>query len=100
MPWASSSLWDSDQGEASKLAESLLRRSARLAAAGLAAVAGLYPAEHRTAVLGEGGLLWGDSKFAPTLQECLKELLPDRAVELIHQRENVNLLGAASAALS
>lgn len=93
-------LRDSDQGEASKLAESLLRRSARLAAAGLAAVAGLYPAEHRTAVLGEGGLLWGDSKFAPTLQECLKELLPDRAVELIHQRENVNLLGAASAALS
>ena len=71
----------------------------RLVAAGLAAVAELYPADKDTAVLGEGGLLWGDAKYAPTVEETLKELLPQRKIELVRQRENVNLLGAAAAAL-
>lgn len=92
-------LRDTDSGEAGRTAGAILRRSARLAAAGLAAVASLYPSEHRTAVLGEGGLLWGDSLFAPTVEQTLKELLPSHRVELVHQRENVNLLGAATAAL-
>lgn len=93
------SLRDSDSSEAGRTAAALLRRSARLTAAGLAAVASLYPSERHTAVLGEGGLLWGDSHFAPTVEKTLLELLPDHRVELVHQRENVNLLGAASAAL-
>lgn len=93
------SLRDSGEGEPAEVAGSLLRRSARLAAAGLAAVAALYPEEYDTAVLGEGGLLWGDPHYAPTLSATLRELLPDRKIELVHQRDNVNLLGAAAAAI-
>ena len=92
-------LRDNGSGEAAELAGVILRRSARLVAAGLAAVAELYPADKDTAVLGEGGLLWGDAKYAPTVEETLKELLPQRKIELVRQRENVNLLGAAAAAL-
>lgn len=92
-------LRDSDQSEAGKLAGTLLHRSALLASAGLAAVAGLYPSRYRTAVLGEGGLLWGDSRFAPTVEATLQQLLPTHSIELVHQRDNVNLLGAACAAL-
>lgn len=92
-------LRDTQKGEASELAGKILRRSAQLVAAGLAAVAELYPSDRDTAVLGEGGLLWGDSRYVPTVEETLKQLLPDRSISLIHQRENVNLLGAAAAAL-
>lgn len=84
----------------SEVAGAILKRSARLAAAGLAAVASFYPEENDTAVLGEGSLLWGDPKYAATLEATLKELVPSRNIELVRQRENVNLLGAASAALS
>lgn len=88
-----------NDSEAGKLATALLTRSAKLAAAGLAAVASLYDPQFKTAVLGEGGLLWGDPLFAPQIVQTLKELLPTRHVELVHQRENVNLLGAACAAI-
>jgi len=93
-------LRDAGEGQAGRVAARLLRRSARLAAAGLGAVASLYSPDHATSVLAEGGLLWGDSQFAPTVRETLKELHPDRTIELVPQRENVNLLGAACAALS
>jgi hexokinase len=90
---------NSGEGKAGLIASQLLRRSARLAAAGLAAVSSLYSREHDTAVLGEGGLLWGDAQYAPLLQQTLHELVPHRKIVLVHQRENVNLLGAASAAI-
>ena len=93
------SLRDSGEGKPAQVAGQLLRRSARLAAAGLAAVTRLYNPQYDTAVLGEGGLLWGDPQFAPTISATLKELLPDRTIELVHQRDNVNLLGAAAAAI-
>jgi hexokinase len=92
-------LRDSGKGEASKTAGQLLTRSARMVAAGLAAVAGFYPEDKDTAVLGEGGLFWGDKKYAPMVRETLSKLLPGRNIELIAQRENVNLLGAACAAI-
>lgn len=89
-------------GEHSEVAAAILRRSARLAAAGIAALTSFYPKDKETAaVLGEGTLLWGDPQYAPTLESTLAELLPPgQKVELVRQRENVNLLGAASAALS
>lgn len=86
-------------GEHAEVAGAILHRSARLAAAGVAALATFYPADNDTAILGEGTLLWGDPQYAGTLQDTLKELLPERRIELVRQRENVNLLGAASAAL-
>ena len=92
-------LRDAAEGEDSVLAGGILQRSAKLAAAGLAAVVSLYPEDHDTAVLGEGGLLWGDPQFAPLVENTLRELLPSRNIELLQQRENVNLLGAACAAL-
>lgn len=82
------------------VAAAILKRSARLAAAGLAAVASYYEYDKPTAILGEGTLLWGDPQYAPTMEATLKELLPTREIRLVRQRDNVNLLGAASAALS
>lgn len=93
-------LRDSQEGEPSEVAGALLRRSARLAAAGVAALASFYPADRDTAVLGEGSLLWGDPEYAETLESTLDELAPERNIDLVRQRNNVNLLGAASAALS
>ncbi len=86
-------------GEHSQQAGAILTRSARLAAAGLTALASFYPAGD-VAVLGEGSLLWGDPQFVPTLKEALEQLAPGRRIELVKQRDNVNLLGAASAALT
>ena len=93
-------LRDTGEGEASLVAGALLRRSARLAAAGVAALASFYPADRDTAVLGEGSLLWGDPQYAETFENTLDELAPERNIDLVRQRNNVNLLGAASAALS
>ena len=86
-------------GAHGKLAADLLRRSAQLAAAGLAAVASFYPAGD-TAVLAEGSLLWGDPLYADTVRETLLDLAQDRNIELVRQRDNINLLGAAVASLS
>lgn len=89
----------SSQTAHAQLADQLLRRSAHLAAAALAGLASLYPPGD-TAVLGEGGLLWGDPQYADLLKATLKELAPERSIELLRQREDVNLLGAACAALT
>lgn len=85
-------------GEHSNQADAILTRSAHLAAAGLAALASFYPPGD-VAVLGEGSLLWGDSQYVPKVRQILTALVPDRNIELVKQRDNVNLLGAASAAL-
>ncbi|MFA5505274.1 MAG: hypothetical protein WC314_11395 [Vulcanimicrobiota bacterium] len=86
--------------EHAEVAAAILHRSARLAAAGIAALASFYPADKDTAVLGEGSLIWGDPRYAATMAATLKELVPECTIELVRQRENVNLLGAACAALS
>lgn len=85
-------------GKSAEVAAQILTRSAQLAAAGLAALASFYPPGD-VAVLGEGSLMWGDPQYVPTLTETLATLSPERKIEIIKQRENVNLLGAASAAL-
>ncbi len=92
-------LRESGQGEAQQVAERLLARSADLVAAGLAAVCEIY-SPGTTAILGEGSLLWGDPKFSGRLESKLQELLSGgRQAEILRQRDNVNLYGAASAAL-
>jgi hexokinase len=87
------------EGEAARTAGQILHRSAQLAAAGLAGLASLYPTGD-TAVLGEGSLLWGDPLYADAVRATLKELAPDRNIEIVKQRDDVNLLGAACAALA
>lgn len=86
-----------DRGD--QLAGQLLERSAQLVAAGLAAVCDLYD-EGPVAVLGEGSLLWGDPLYADKLTQTLESLAGPGRAELVHQRENVNLFGAAAAALT
>jgi hexokinase len=92
-------LRDHGQGEAAHTAAQILTRSARLVAAGLVGLAGLYPPGD-TAVLGEGGLFWGDPTFVDSVRGTLKQLDPERHYEIVKQRDDVNLLGAACAALS
>lgn len=89
-----------DGAEHGGTAAAILKRSAQLAAAALVAVADFSNPDHDVAIMGEGGLLWGDPQYAACLRTTLKELRPQRNIELVKQRENVNLLGAASAALT
>ena len=92
-------LRDRGSGESKRTAGLLLSRSAKMAAAAIAGLCALYPAGD-TAVLGEGSLLWGDPQYADCLRNTLFQLMPDRDVQLLRQRDNVNLLGAACAALA
>ena len=92
-------LRDQGQGEHAKTAGLILERSAKLTAAGLAGLGRLYPSGD-TAVLGEGSLFWGDPLFVSTVKATLKELDPERNFEIVKQRDDVNLLGAACAALA
>lgn len=90
-----------EQGKSphSQTAAALLKRSAQLAAAAIVGLASLYPAGD-IAVLGEGSLLWGDPLYADTMRQTFSLLAPNCKIELLRQRENVNLIGAACAALS
>ena len=90
---------DRGKGEQAEAARLLLRRSAQMVAASLLAVDSFYEQDKCTAILGEGSLLWGDPQYAPVVRQTLKELNPNREFELVRQRDNVNLLGAAAAAL-
>lgn len=92
-------LREQGQGEYARTAGLILERSAKLAAAGLAGLGRLYPAGD-IAVLGEGSLFWGDPLFVSTVKATLRELEPERNFEIVKQRDDVNLLGAASAALA
>ena len=83
--------------EEAEIAGLLLARSADLVSAGLAAIIGTRP-EGPIGILAEGGLCWGDPAYAPRVRARLKELCPDRDVELLHL-EDANLVGAAAAAL-
>ncbi|MGE0496116.1 MAG: hypothetical protein AB7S38_43325 [Vulcanimicrobiota bacterium] len=92
-------LREQGKGEAARLAGQLLGRSADLVAAGLAALCEIYT-PGPTAILGEGSLLWGDPQFATRMEERVNDLISSgRSAQLVKQRENVNLFGAASAAL-
>ena len=90
---------ESGQGQQAEAARLLLRRSAQMVAASLLAVDSFYEQDKCTAILGEGSLLWGDPLYAPLVRQTLGELSPDRKFELVRQRDNVNLLGAAAATL-
>ncbi len=92
-------LRDQGQGEHAKTAGFILERAAKLAAAGLAGLGQLY-APGDTAVLGEGSLFWGDPQFVGTVKETLSLLDPERHFNIVKQRDDVNLLGAACAALA
>jgi hexokinase len=77
----------------------LLQRSADLVAAGLAAVSDHLGARN-VAVEAEGGLFWKATGYHQRVAATLKRLLGDtRHLEIV-QVEDVNLMGAAAAALA
>lgn len=77
-------------------AAALLSRSARLVAAGLAAVFDHLDGDGPVGVLAEGGLFWGDPRYAGAVSAWLGALHP-RPFTLLRHPE-ANLLGAALAA--
>jgi hexokinase len=84
---------------ASQVARWLLRRSADLVAAGLAAV-GDRLGVARTAIQAEGGLFWKATGYHDRVVETLGKLLAgSRRMDVIHV-DDVNLMGAAAAALT
>lgn len=85
--------------EARRTADLLLKRSADLVAAALTAVSDLYPPRD-FGILAEGSLIFGDPRYASRVESTIDRLVDGkRAGHIIQQRENVNLIGAASAAL-
>lgn len=83
----------------STVARWLLRRSADLVAAGLAAVADRL-AVPRIAIQAEGGLFWKATGYHDRVGETLGKLLAGSArMDVIHV-DDVNLMGAAAAALT
>ncbi|MBT9587419.1 hypothetical protein IV102_29020 [bacterium] len=83
----------------SLVARWILRRSADMVAAGLAAVTDILPTG-AVAVQAEGGLFWKATGYAARVEETLSRLIrPGRNFAILHGNE-VNLIGAAVAALS
>lgn len=83
----------------SELADAVLRRSADLVAAGLAAVVDVYGTAGRVGIVAEGSLYWGDPQYDGRVQATLGALLDGKAsFEILHLPE-ANLYGSAYAAL-
>lgn len=83
----------------SLVARWILHRSADLVGAGLAAVADILP-PGAVAVQAEGGLFWKATGYAARVEETLGRLiLPGRKFAIL-QGDEINLIGAAVAALS
>lgn len=77
----------------------LLRRSADLVAAGLSALGKILDLP-RVAIQAEGGLFWKATGYHDRVTETLGRLLPgSRRMDIIHV-DDVNLMGAAAAALT
>lgn len=85
------------QEPASVAARWLLDRSADMVAAGLAAVAD-HLSEGNLAVQAEGGLFWKATGYRDRVEATLKKLI-ERKFAIIHG-EDINLVGAAAAALA
>lgn len=83
--------------EARQLASALLVRSADLIAVGLAALLDHYPAG-TVGILAEGGLFWSKPSYSARVQWTLDSLVSQERFRLL-RCENVNLIGAASAAV-
>ncbi|MBI3926789.1 MAG: hypothetical protein HY319_14710 [Armatimonadetes bacterium] len=88
------------EGEAAEAARLLLQRSADLVAAALVAVMDHYgPGD--VGILAEGSLIWGDPLYRDRVEATMARLLKgERKARIIEQRKDVNLIGAAGAALS
>lgn len=80
------------------LAQRLLERSSDLVAAALAAVIDHLAGEGPVRIQAEGGLFWNAPHYAQRVEQTLTTLV-DTPVG-IHRQENVNLFGAAFAALA
>jgi len=76
----------------------VLDRSADLVAAALAGVADFFP-DGNLAVQAEGGLFWKTPNYAQRVEATLRTLLGDVRKFAITRAEDVNLIGAACAAL-
>lgn len=94
--------WADRPGEepASLAARWILRRSADMVAAGLAGVADQLEGEGALAVQAEGGLFWKATGYAAQVEETLGKLLSNGRSFAIIRGDEVNLVGAAAAALS
>jgi hexokinase len=93
--------WADREGQdpASLAARWLLRRSADMVAAALAGVADHLPAGP-LAIQAEGGLFWKATGYADRVQQTLAKLLDSSRSFAILRGDEVNLVGAAVAALS
>lgn len=84
-------------GLARALARAVFERSADLIAAGLAAILDHYP-EGRVTIAAEGSLFWRTPGYAARVSASLGALVGRDRFDVV-QREHINLLGAARAAL-
>jgi hexokinase len=84
--------------EARQLASALLDRSADLIAVGLAALLDHYP-PGTVGILAEGALFWSKPSYSARVQQTLDSLVSQDRFRFL-RRDNVNLIGAASAAVS
>ena len=87
---------ESEEGE---LALLLIERSADLTAAALAGLIEVLRPSGRVGILGEGGVINNDPPYRARIADRLGKLLNKKSASTILQLENVNLIGAASAAL-
>lgn len=78
----------------------ILDRSADLVAAALAGLFPFFGDDGSVGIQAEGGLFWGAPGFSARVESTLKKLLPEGARFAILRQENVNLVGAACAALT
>ena len=85
--------------EAFRAASYLLDRSADMVAA---ALAGLFPffSAGSVGLQAEGGLFWGAPGYSQRVEDALHKLLPQGQEFAILRQDNVNLVGAACAALT
>lgn len=88
-------LRDQSDGDEAQTAEFILDRSADLVACALAAVQGIL--DDTCPVLAEGGLFWGDPRYAARVQHTLEEL--GRGETELVKMDHANLIGTAAVAL-
>nr|XP_061798000.1 hexokinase-3-like [Nerophis lumbriciformis] len=81
-----------------EIAGSVLERSARLVATGIAAVAEARQQPSAVVVVAEGSLFWRDPMFKPAVERELSSRLGGRSYK-IRRRKDANLIGSAVAAL-
>lgn len=97
--------WSQSQSESKlgQVSRALLTRSARLVAAGLAAVVDAVSSTDKSSrihVSAEGSLFWGDPLYQEEVNATLKMLFQGKVEASFESTDHANLIGAARAVLS